>query len=219
MRIFRKQKPSDITCYNCGREFRHDAVKWAERTISKESMIALANKHQSDPVGVRDTLNEIEDKLLSVGSSINGELASPNAIFGHYEYEYVGTCFNCRTGLRVFWFGKKSLFRWKRINFTYYPELQQILDDLSDSILYQDMLNQLHAKVERNYDKNCGFIIPRPFNCHGCKNEIRREFQCWYSTYRVEGKSTVEIMTTMCHNCGAQNGYPFDYNLNTGIIE
>lgn len=61
--------------------------------------------------------------------------------------------------------------------------------------------------------------VKEPFHCHECKNPIKRENQVWYS-YRIqEDEKITEYLVTICPSCYAENGYPFEYNLEHGIIK
>lgn len=59
----------------------------------------------------------------------------------------------------------------------------------------------------------------KPFNCVECKEQINREYQVWYTTRVVEDNEIKEYLITLCPKCKEQNGYPFEYNLDKGIIE
>ena len=189
----RKPKIPEIICYRCGNEFEHKKIKWTKRMLDKKWLATqLAEKSGEDVNKIMADMDWLSDNVP----------ASPNETFGHYEYEHVSRCPNCGAELRLLWFGKDSLFRPKDKGLlARYPELRR---------------NSVAAK---NHGSKDILIIPRPFNCHECKNVIRREFQCWYTIYSVEGSSKVEIMATLCQNCGEENGYPFDYDLKTEIIE
>ena len=194
MGLFRRRpKIPEIVCYRCESEFEHKKIKWTKRMLNKKW---LASQHAAKS---GEDVNKIMDDMDWLSDNVP---AAPNEIFGQYEYEHVGLCPNCGTELRMFWFGKDSLFRPKNKDLlARYPELRR------DSV------------AAKNHGSKDMLIIPRPFNCHGCENVIRREFQCWYAIYSVKGISKVEIMATLCGNCGEENGYPFNYDLNAGIIE
>jgi len=58
-----------------------------------------------------------------------------------------------------------------------------------------------------------------PFFCLECENPIKRENQVWYSFRIMKEDKVNEHLVTLCPKCKAENGYPFEYNLETGIIE
>lgn len=59
---------------------------------------------------------------------------------------------------------------------------------------------------------------PKPFYCNECKHVINREFQVWYSIRRQEDKIK-EYLVTVCPECNIEQGYPFEYDFERGIIE
>jgi hypothetical protein len=68
----------------------------------------------------------------------------------------------------------------------------------------------------KNKDK---LLHPRPFLCNKCENKIHREFQFLYSNRVVEGEKIKEYLVTVCPKCHTEQGYPFEYDLEYGIIE
>jgi len=73
---------------------------------------------------------------------------------------------------------------------------------------------------EKSVKQNTKHVeVKEPFLCHECKNQIKRENQVWYS-YRIqEDEKITEHLVTICPNCYTENGYPFEYNLEYGIIK
>ena len=68
--------------------------------------------------------------------------------------------------------------------------------------------------------KNKNAVIrPRPFLCNKCENTIKREFQFWYSSKVIEEEKIKEYLLTVCPKCNTEQGYPFEYDLERGIIE
>ena len=59
----------------------------------------------------------------------------------------------------------------------------------------------------------------RPFYCNKCENEINRELQTWYSLTNQEEEIVKEYLVMMCPKCNTEQGYPFEYDLERGIIE
>jgi len=62
-------------------------------------------------------------------------------------------------------------------------------------------------------------IENKPFFCNECKNQINRELQIWYSIRFQEGDKITEYLVTLCPSCKTEQGYPFEYNLDLGIIK
>lgn len=55
--------------------------------------------------------------------------------------------------------------------------------------------------------------------CTSCDNPFRREFQVWYSYRIVNQEEENEYLITICPRCMKEQVYPFNYNLDRGIIE
>ncbi len=165
-----KTKDPDMKCWNCDKLINHKKVKWEKRTYTAESI--ASNSEQL----------EASKKLAKVmGRKPNEEIvASPNRIFGVYEYEYRGKCPECKSELTCFWHGENS-----------FNEIRGII------------------------------AVPkhRPFSCMRCKKEIEREYQVWYSARFVDDDEIKEHLITLCPNCKEENGSPFEYDFNKGIIE
>lgn len=70
--------------------------------------------------------------------------------------------------------------------------------------------------IKRNKDK---VIEKRPFVCSKCNHLITRELQVWYSVSMKENDEIVEYFLTLCPNCKDQQIYPFEYDLQKGIIK
>ncbi len=73
-----------------------------------------------------------------------------------------------------------------------------------------------------SYNKIQGAIVApkiKPFSCMECKQEIDRGTQVWYSKRVVGDEKIIEFLITLCPNCKEENGYPFEYDLDSGIIE
>jgi Zn finger protein HypA/HybF involved in hydrogenase expression len=59
----------------------------------------------------------------------------------------------------------------------------------------------------------------KPFHCNECEHIINREFQVWYSIRIQDEDKIKEYLVTICPKCNAEQGYPFEYELEKGIIE
>ena len=70
-----------------------------------------------------------------------------------------------------------------------------------------------------NEKNNVISLNPKPFLCHECENKIYREWQVWYSRRFQEEKEIKEYLITLCSKCHLENVYPFEYDLEKGIIE
>lgn len=55
--------------------------------------------------------------------------------------------------------------------------------------------------------------------CGNCKQAYWREQQVWYSVTIQEIDKKIEYLVNICPKCKAQLNYPFEYNLQTGIIK
>lgn len=55
--------------------------------------------------------------------------------------------------------------------------------------------------------------------CSSCDNRFRREFQVWYSYRIVSSEEEKEYLMTICPRCMDEQGYPFNYDLDRGVIE
>ena len=62
-------------------------------------------------------------------------------------------------------------------------------------------------------------IHTNPFKCTKCDNVIQREFQFWYSNRYQINEEIEEYLITICLKCKNEQAYPFEYNLEKGIIE
>jgi len=63
-------------------------------------------------------------------------------------------------------------------------------------------------------------IDSKPFLCNECETPINRELQVWYSIGLYEGdEKKDEVLVTLCSKCHTEQVYPFEYNLETGIIK
>lgn len=60
---------------------------------------------------------------------------------------------------------------------------------------------------------------PKPFSCIECKEPIIRGNQVWYSAKFEEDGKINEHLITLCPHCKEQNGSPFEYDFDKGIIE
>ncbi len=73
-----------------------------------------------------------------------------------------------------------------------------------------------------SYNKIQGVMVApksKPFSCNDCTQEIDRGVQVWYSKRVIEDEKITEFLITLCPNCKEENGYPFEYDLDSGIIE
>ena len=59
----------------------------------------------------------------------------------------------------------------------------------------------------------------KPFFCNICEKPIERGHQVWYSIMIQEKDEAKEILATLCPHCNTEQGYPFEYNLESGIIK
>ena len=122
-------------------------------------------------------------------------------------------------------------------------ELEQKIKEESGKIDDTSSPNQIFGLLEYEYRGQCpecnaeqrGFwfskdswnkisgvlIAPKrkPFGCTECEEVINREFQIWYSIMVQEEDKARECLVTLCPNCNTEQEYPFEYNLETGIIE
>ena len=82
----------------------------------------------------------------------------------------------------------------------------------------------LFWKGKDSFMKIEGYTFPvapklKPFSCLECEEPIIRGNQVWYSAkFEKDGKIT-EHLITLCPHCKKQNGSPFEYDFNKGIIE
>lgn len=76
---------------------------------------------------------------------------------------------------------------------------------------------------ENSFNEIQGVIAvpkPKPFFCNKCEQIINREFQVWYGGPRQNNDGEItEYLVTMCMKCNTEQVYPFEYNLDSGIIE
>jgi len=162
MGLFSEKKGEDMQCWKCKNFISHHNVIWNPRKIGDITGTGIFT----------ETIRE------SLKKSTGSDLASPNQIFGGYEYEYRGHCPECKAELTAFWFGLES--------------------------------------IKRNDDYA---IQARPFSCGNCENRIEREEQFWYSqSFQQDGQIT-EYLITICPNCQDGQIYPYEYNLELGVIE
>jgi len=77
-------------------------------------------------------------------------------------------------------------------------------------------------KGEESFNKIEGLVIApklKPFCCNECDQVINREYQVWYSKRFVIDEKIIEQLLTICPKCNTEQGYPFEYNLESGVIE
>ncbi len=75
---------------------------------------------------------------------------------------------------------------------------------------------------EKSFNKIQGVTIipdPKPFSCNNCEITIQREFQIWYTNTFTENEKVMEYLITVCPRCHTQQGYPYEYDLDKGIIK
>ncbi|CAD6513319.1 hypothetical protein NMT12_190025 [metagenome] len=96
MELFKKEP--DMICWNCDSFISHKKVKWEPRQVGAEGSTPLATKL------LTDQMRKFEKALGNKKA-----IATPNHIFGLYEYEYRGKCPECDAMLTAFWFGNDSI--------------------------------------------------------------------------------------------------------------
>jgi Zn finger protein HypA/HybF involved in hydrogenase expression len=82
----------------------------------------------------------------------------------------------------------------------------------------------LFWKGKDSFMKIEGYTFPvapklKPFNCSECEETIERGVQVWYSSKFVVNEKIKEYLITICPKCKKENGYPFEYDFDKGIIE
>ena len=98
MGLFKKEP--DMICWNCDSFVSHKKIKWEPRKVGMAGDTPLTTEL------LTHYMREIEKTIGNKKA-----IATPNQIFGLYEYEYRGNCPECNAILTAFWFGKDSLLK------------------------------------------------------------------------------------------------------------
>ena len=93
-------KEPDMKCWNCDNLISHKKIKWKPRQVGIKGSTPLATALLTQ--SMRDLQKAMGNKEAT---------ASPNQVFGVYEYEYRGYCPKCNEEQCLFWFGEESIKR------------------------------------------------------------------------------------------------------------
>jgi Zn finger protein HypA/HybF involved in hydrogenase expression len=73
---------------------------------------------------------------------------------------------------------------------------------------------------EKSVNKNKTVKIEKKeIVCGNCKHIADRAFQVWYSIRMQKESKITEFLVTICPKCSAEQAYPYEYDLERGIIE
>lgn len=76
-----------------------------------------------------------------------------------------------------------------------------------------------HQRTEKIGVPEGMFRAPKLMKCGKCNHAYWRELQVWYGVTIQEIDKKTEYLVNICPKCKAQLVYPFEYNLESGIIK